>query len=310
MTRAMSLGPGAEFDLIRSMMDRWGSRAVGLGDDAAELKIDRGDTLVVSMDAAVEGIHFRREWLTAREIAYRAVTAALSDIAAMAAKPVGVLTALTLPEGWRPMLGELADGLADAVDAAHTVIRGGNLSDGSELTIATTVLGSAFKPLRRSGAKPGHAVYVTGQLGGPATALRLLANGGDPARFRERLARPAARIREARWLADHGGAALIDVSDGLISDLRHLAAASEISIEIDADRVPKMDGVDINEALTGGEEYELIVTTPTELDEAAFATRFGIPLTRIGVATPRGKESLVVQGAVVAGQHGYDHFSR
>ena len=310
MTGTMSLGPGAEFDLIRSMMDRWGSRAVGLGDDAAELKIERGDTLVVSTDAAVEGTHFRREWLTAREIAYRAVTAALSDIAAMAAKPVGILTALTLPEGWRPLLGELADGIADAVDVARTVIRGGNLSGGSALTIATTVLGSTFEPLRRNAARPGHAVYVTGQLGGPATALRLLANGDDPVRFRERLAHPVARIREARWLADHGAAALIDVSDGLISDLRHLAAASEISIEIDATRVPRMDGVDINDALTGGEEYELIVTTPTEFDEGEFVKRFGIPLTRIGVATLREKESLVVRGAVVAGHPGYDHFSR
>lgn len=309
MSSAMSLGPGAEFDLIRLMMDRWGGRAIGLGDDAAELKIERGDTLVVSTDATVEGIHFRREWLTPRQIGYRAVTAALSDIAAMGAKPVGVLTALTLPEAWRASLGELADGIADAVDAAETVIRGGNLSDGSQLTIVTTVLGSAFKPLRRNGAKPGDVIYVTGQLGGPTTALRLIANGEDPARFRERLVHPVARIREARWLADQGADALIDISDGLISDLRHLAVASEIGIEIDAERVPRLDGVEMSDALTGGEEYELIVASPTELDETAFAQRFGVPLTRIGRATAREKESLVVRGAVVAGRYGYDHFS-
>jgi thiamine-monophosphate kinase len=310
MSDEIALGPGAEFDVIRSMIERWGARAVRLGDDAAELKIERGDTLVVSVDAAVEGIHFRREWLTPREIAYRAVTAALSDIAAMAAKPVGILTAITLPDHWRQSLGELADGIADAVDAAGTVIRGGNLSDGSALTIATTVLGSAFKPLRRASAAPGQAVYVTGRLGGPSKALRLLASGKNPLQFKERLAAPVARIREAIWLADHGAVAMVDVSDGLISDLRHLAAASDISIEIDAERVPRMDGVDVDDALTGGEEYELIVATPDDFDDVEFSTRFGIPLTRIGVTAPRGKESVSVRGAVVAGLRGYDHFSQ
>ena len=310
MSGEMALGPGAEFDSIRSMIERWGNRAVGLGDDAAEVKIERGDTLVVSVDAAVEGIHFRPEWLEPSEIAYRAVTAALSDIAAMAAKPLGVLTAITLPERWRPSLGAIASGIGDAIEAAGTVIRGGNLSDGSELTIATTVLGSAFKPIRRNAAVSGHAIYVTGRLGGPTKALQLIEQRGDPSRFRERLTRPVARIREALWLADNGAAALIDISDGLVADLRHLAAASEIGIEIDADRVPRVDGAEVNDALTGGEEYELIVATPAELDAAAFLARFGIPLTHIGVATANAKESVVVRGAVVAGLRGYDHFSR
>jgi thiamine-monophosphate kinase len=310
MSGEMALGPGVEFDSIRSMIEQWGTRAVGLGDDAAELKVERGDTLVVSVDTAVEGIHFRREWIEPREIAYRAVTAALSDIAAMAAKPLGVLAAITLPERWRDSLGEIAGGIADAAAEANTVIRGGNLSDGAELTIATTVLGSAFKPIRRNASAPGHAIYVTGRLGGPTKALQLIGARRDPSHFRERLVHPVARIREAQWLADNGAAALIDISDGLISDLGHLAAASEIGVEIDADRVPRMDGADVNDALTGGEEYELIVATAGQFDETDFAARFGIPLTRIGVATANTKESVVVRGAVVAGLHGYDHFSR
>ena len=310
MSREMALGPGAEFDAIRSMIEQWGTRAVALGDDAAELKIARGDTLVVSVDTAVEGIHFQREWLASKEIAYRAVTAALSDIAAMAARPLGVLTALTLPERWRASLGDLADGIAEAVDAANTVIRGGNLSDGADLTIATTVLGSTFRPIRRNTAAPGHAIYVTGRLGGPAAALRHLAEGRDPLALRERLVRPVARIREALWLADNGATALIDVSDGLVSDLRHLAAASGISIEIDAEGVPRMETVDVADALTGGEEYELIAAGPTDLDTTEFGARFGLPLTRIGVAVSRTSESVVVRGAVVAALQGYDHFSR
>jgi thiamine-monophosphate kinase len=310
MSSDIALGPGAEFDAIRSMIGRWGKRAVGLGDDAAALAVPRGETLLVSVDAAVERIHFKLDWLTPREIAYRAVTAALSDIAAMAAMPLGVLTAITLPARWRASLDDLADGISDAVDAAQTVIRGGNLSDGPELTIVTTVLGSAFKPVGRQTAKPDDAVYVTGKLGGPATALRLVESGQEAGRFRDCLARPVARIREARWLADNGASALIDVSDGLTSDLRHLAAASGVSVEIDADCVPRLDGVDVRDALTGGEEYELIVTTPREFDDAAFAARFGIPLTRIGTVGSREKESIVVRGALVAGLRGYDHFSQ
>jgi thiamine-monophosphate kinase len=309
MSSEMSLGPGAEFDAIRRMIGRWGARAVGLGDDAAELEIPRGETLVVSVDAAVEGIHFKRDWLSPREISYRAVTAALSDIAAMAAKPAGVLTAITLPLHWRPLLDDLADGIADAVDAAGTVIRGGNLSDGPELTIATTVLGTAFRPLGRNTAKVGDAVYVTGKLGGPGTALRLIEARRDANGFRDRLAHPVARIREARWLADEGATALIDVSDGLVSDLGHLAAASGASIEVDAERVPCFEGADLRDALTGGEEYELIVTSSRGVDESAFAKRFAVPLTRIGVVTSRGGSSVTVHGAVVAGLRGYDHFS-
>jgi thiamine-monophosphate kinase len=292
------------------MMERWGARAVGLGDDAAELRIARGDSLVVSVDSAVEDIHFKHDWLTPREIAYRAVTAALSDIAAMAAKPAGVLTAITLPEKWRGSLREIADGIAEAVDVGQTVILGGNLSDGPQLTIATTVLGSAFKPLRRNAAAPGQLVYVTGRLGGVAKALELLARGADSNGFRERLARPVARIREARWLADRGATAMIDISDGLISDLRHLAAASGVGIEIDAERIPLFPGVDLRDGLTGGEEYELVVTTSHEFDEVDFSNRFGIALTRIGAIAVPAREAVVVRGAVVAGLRGYDHFSQ
>lgn len=309
MSEEMELGPGAEFDAIRSMMKRWGNRAVGLGDDAGEVKVPRGETLVVSVDDAVDRIHFKREWISPREIGYRAVTAALSDIAAMAAKPIGVLTSITLPPQWRVSLDDLAAGIGDAVDAARTVIRGGNLSDGPALTIATTVLGSAFRPARRSSAKVGDAIYVTGELGGSATALRLLESGRDAGEFRERLTHPSARIAEALWLADHGAQAMIDVSDGLVADLRHVAAASTVSMTIDAHCVPCFRDAALQDALTGGEEYELIVTAPRELDTVLFSERFGTRLTRIGSVIPREHDFVVVRGAVVAALRGYDHFS-
>jgi thiamine-monophosphate kinase len=299
-----------EFDAIRRMLDRWGARATGIGDDAALLNVPRGDALVASVDSAVEGKHFKPEWLTPREISYRAVAAALSDLAAMAAHPVGVLVALTVPKHWRPHLLELADGIGDAVDVAGTVIRGGNLSDGSELSITTTVLGSAFAPVSRRGANVGDGVYVTGVLGAPAMAVRLLAAGKSAGAFRDRFARPRPRIAEALWLADLGISAAIDVSDGLIADVEHLTAATAgVSIEIEAAQVPRFEGVEVELALASGEEYELVVTAPSDLDTDAFERRFALPLTRIGVVTQSVGQAVVIRGARVGDVHGHDHFS-
>jgi thiamine-monophosphate kinase len=310
MTEALSLGPGAEFDTIRRMAERWGPRAVGLGDDAAVLRVPRGESLVVSTDTAVEGRHFKRDWLSPREIGYRAVAAALSDLAAMAARPIGVLVAFTVPEMWRDDLLELAAGVGDAVDVARTHIIGGNLSGGNELSITTTVLGAAFEPLQRSGAQLHDRVYVTGELGGPAEAVRRLSNGQSAGAFRDRFARPIPRLAEARWLIERGATAGIDVSDGLIADLRHLAAASGVTIDVDDRRVPAIEGADTASALHGGDEYELVVTAPQDLDGEEFRRRFGIRLSDIGRVIGAAVGEVTMRGARVANAAGYDHFSR
>jgi thiamine-monophosphate kinase len=292
------------------MLDRWGSRAVDIGDDAAVMRIARGDALVVSADTFVEGKHFLPGWLTPREIGYRAVAAALSDLAAMAARPVGILVAITAPSAWRDRLADLADGIGDIVDLARTQIRGGNMSDGDEFSITTTALGEAFTPLSRRGATVGDRVYVTGRLGGPAATVARLYAGETAGPHADRFVRPVPRLRESLWLADRAASAAIDVSDGLLADLGHLAAASDVEIEIDAGRVPLVDGVEIQVALHGGEEYELVVTSSSELDVEEFARRFGIPLTEIGRVTAAGHASVRVTGARVANVRGYDHFRR
>src|SRR5262249_36513315 len=152
--------------------------------------VARGDRLVVSVDSAIEGRHFREGWLTPQEIGYRAVAAALSDLAAMAARPVGVFIALAVPERWRTDLLALADGIGEAVSSAASVIRGGNITTATELSITTTVLGSVFQPLVRSGARPADFIYVTGALGGPGAALARLERGASAGDHRARLARP------------------------------------------------------------------------------------------------------------------------
>jgi len=309
MTSELALGPGAEFDAIRELLARWGARAEGIGDDAAVLSLPRGDALVASVDSAVEGRHFRRDWLTPREIAYRAAAAALSDLAAMAAHPRGILVALCVPIAWRDALGELADGIGDAADVAQTKILGGNISGGAELSITTTVLGSAFTPLTRGGARVGDAVYVTGRLGGVGAELDALLARKPRTAHRARFAHPVPRIREALWLAERGASAAVDISDGLAADARHVAAASNVSLSMDASSLPRCDGVSVEQALASGEEYELLVTAGTQLDAAAFESRFGVPLTRIGEVAA-GSGTVEIRNARVASIGGYDHFTR
>ena len=312
---ALPLGRGREFDAIRALLARWGDRAVGVGDDAAVVRVPRGDALIASVDTAIENRHFREDWLTPREIGFRAVTAALSDLAAMAAQPLGILLALTLPERWSTQLPGIADGVADAVAAAGTTILGGNLAAAELLGLTTTVLGSAFAPLRRNGLQPGDAVYVTGRLGGPGAAVAAW-NSGHRLHdaHRERFAHPVARLREARWLADRGATAAIDISDGLAADLEHLSVASAVGLDIDLDRVPLLDGVNGPvAAAASGEEYELVVgaSAAAPLDTSEFERTFGIPLTAIGRVLPRESGLVFRRGDErVAKPSGYDHLSR
>ena len=311
----LPLGRGREFDAIRALLARWGDRAVGVGDDAAIVRVPRGDALLASVDTAIENRHFREDWLSPREIGFRAVTAALSDLAAMAAQPLGILLAIALPERWNAHLPAIADGVADAVVAAGTTILGGNLAAAEQLCLTTTVLGSAFAPLRRSGLRPGDGVYVTGRLGGPGAAIAAW-NSGHRLHdaHRERFAHPVARLHEARWLADHGATAAIDISDGLAADLEHLAAASAVGLDIDLELLPLVDGVNGPvAAAASGEEYELVVGAPSgaSLDPSEFERRFGVPLTAIGRAVPSDSGVVFRRGAErVAKPSGYDHLSR
>jgi thiamine-monophosphate kinase len=303
------MGKGAEFDAIRRMVERWGKFASGIGDDAAILDVPRGERLVASVDAFVEDVHFRREWIDAREVGYRAAVAALSDIAAMAATPIGLLFAIDLPDQWMESLDDIAEGVREAVEAAGTVIVGGNIAAGTDLSITTTVLGHAVAPLARSGAKPGDRLYVTGLLGGPAAAIRAWNAGKQPAAAdRERFAQPQARIREARVLADHGAHAAIDISDGLGSELDHLAAASGVSYAVQLEKVPIMPGVAIEDAMKSGEEYELLVAAPA-LDVAALERKLGCPLTEIGTVGEAGPGGFTMNGKPAFVLPGHSHLT-
>lgn len=310
-THNIPLGPGKEFDLVRTLLTTWGQSAQRIGDDAAILEVPGNEKLVVSTDTSVEGVHFRRDWLNSFEIGYRATAAALSDLAAMAARPLGILIALTLPETEKEDAREIATGIREGASAVMCPIVGGDLSSGKELSLTITALGTTERPLTRSGAKAGQRVYVTGRLGGPAAAVKAWRAGGRPNEAeRARFACPVPRIDAALGLVARGASAGIDISDGLAADLAHIAAASKVGIEIDAERIPRFDGISATDAAGSGEEYEIVVTA-AEIDTARFTEEFGLDLTEIGrvVAGPP-RVTLLEGGKEIGAPPGYDHFSK
>ncbi|MBM4194765.1 MAG: thiamine-phosphate kinase [Gemmatimonadetes bacterium] len=314
MNSSTPLGPGPEFDVIRAMLAAYGPAARAIGDDAAALDLPAGEVPLVSTDVSVENVHFRRAWMSPREIGFRATTAALSDLAAMAARPRGVVVALTLPESWRAAAPEIASGIGEAARAAATVVIGGDTSAGRELSLAVTVIGSCARPLTRSGARPGDAVWVTGALGGPALALEAWGGESEPEpAHRARFVSPVARFAAAEWLRDRGATACIDISDGLVADAAHIAAASGVRVRIELARVPCVAGAPAHLAAASGEEYELCVTGPPDWDAAACERDTGTRLTRIGTVDALAADELPGVAAFdesgpVTPPRGYSHF--
>jgi thiamine-monophosphate kinase len=305
-----ALGEGAEFDAIRRMIERWGPAARRIGDDAAVITTGGDRSLIASTDTSVENVHFKREWLTPAEIGYRAAASALSDLAAMGARPLGMLVAMAIPEHWRGDLDSLSDGIGEAALAADAPVLGGDTSRSAELALTVTVLGTAHDVLYRTTARPGDRVYMTGNIGWSGSALSALQNGKTPSsEARARFARPMPRVKQGVWLAEQGAVSAIDISDGLSSDLRHLACASRVSMNIDVEKIPVPDGIDPLEALQSGEEYELACTSPSDLDIDAFEQRFNLSLTKIGTVA-RGEPGVVFSliGDNVEVPSGYLHF--
>jgi thiamine-monophosphate kinase len=306
------MGQGEEFDTIRMLMKRWGDLAVDIGDDAAVLPSVAAGVRVVSTDACVEDVHFRRAWISPHEVGARAAAAALSDLAAMGADAECMLVAFVVPDDWRSQLPDVADGIGALVRAAGARIVGGNLSSGRTFGISLTVMGRADHVVSRAGAQVGDLVLVTGTLGGPGDAIAAWDAAREPGPWsRERFARPVPRLREGRLLASAGATAMLDISDGLAADARHLEAASRVQLVIDAERVPRGAGITAGAALTSGEEYELLVTLPPGRWEALQQRWPGeseVPLTVIGevrAAPATGDDGLPNASHVT----GHDHFA-
>lgn len=314
-----------EFDLIRRMVENTPDSiegvSVGPGDDAAVLKVE--GSVVLSSDLAIEGVHFRREWLTLSEVGYRAVAAAMSDLAAMAARPVGILVSLAIPGAEAAESGPaIQEGIREACGLCGAALLGGDLTGSpGPLVLDVMAVGSVERPITRCGARPGDELWVTGVLGGAAGAVATWEADGEPGpALRSAFARPVPRIAEARWLADEADVtAMIDLSDGLAGDAGHLAAASRVEMVIEEARIPTHAGLTsdlaVTLALTGGEDYELCLSVPSgELGPRAgdFEDRFGVRLTRVGYVVEGDGVSLLRAGSTSPEPldgSGFNHFT-
>ena len=319
----MNLGPGKEFDRIRGIIERI-AKITGdgseLGDDCALIPLG-STTLAISMDNSLENVHFRTNWLDFKEIGFRAAGSALSDLAAEGARPLGVLVSLGVPPDGKKEgdpAAEIMAGVATMVHNLDAKVLGGDLTRSAQYIVDVCVIGEAVRPVRRAGAREGDGLWVTGYLGGAAVALEHFRAGKSMSTaLRNRYACPEPRIQAGRWLADHGATAMIDISDGLGADAQHLAAASEVGIEISLERIPCWEDVDAMAAVASGEEFELLCTMPPTFGDAnvsAFRSETGLQLSRIGTCLRgaggrRGGVRLLDHSTPVPLPPGYDHFA-
>jgi thiamine-monophosphate kinase len=230
-----------------------------VGDDAAVLKPFVGEA-IVSTDVAVLGVHLDPELFSLRDLGYKAVMSALSDLAAMGARPRGLVVAVSAPAGTD--LEELHTGIAEASAATGTPVVGGDLSSGRDVTVAVTVFGECpgRGAVLRSGAKAGDELLVTGPLGRSAAGLRRRREGvplGDELVDAHR--RPWPRLAEGMAARGAHAHAMMDLSDGLGLDLHRLADASNVGFSLSD--VPVAEGATEEEAISGGEDYELLIAT-------------------------------------------------
>lgn len=289
---------------------------LGIGDDAAILRVGAGERLVVSVDSSVENVHFRRSFAPLDRLAERAFLAAASDLSAMGAAPHTAFVSLVAPADLDDVdFDAITAGVARASATTGLVVAGGNLSRGTELSLTTTVLGTVREhALTRSGARAGDDVFVTGTLGAAALGLSALLKSETPpltVAFVERWLAPPPRLTEGRTLAGVA-TACIDISDGLTQDAAHVAKSSEVRVVIEAARIPLSArhneaaahlGVSaLAAALSGGEDYELLFTMPRGAHLPIEATRIG----RIEA----GDGVLVVDevGRAITLSGGHDHF--
>jgi thiamine-monophosphate kinase len=259
---------------------------IWFGDDAAVLSRPSGEQLLLATDCVVAGVHFDPRISSLADVGWRVLAANVSDIAAMGGWALAVVAAVAGPRAGD--LEPLYKGLVEAATHYGCPVVGGDLSSGSDLVVSVAILGSAGErpPVLRSGARPGDRLFVTGPLGRAAAGLRLLREdalcvGHLPLAHR----RPEARPREGRAAAAAGATAMIDVSDGLGIDLDRLATASEVGLHLD--RVPVAPGATLEEALGGGEDYELVFTAPLAAEVfRTFAAAGLAPPEEIGYCGP------------------------
>jgi len=355
MESLTSSKPGelALLDWIRARAAREPGPALrlGIGDDCALLRMRRGEELAVTTDLSIAGRHFRLDWHTPEVIGHRTLARGLSDLAAMGARPAAAFLSLGLPRdlvqspkgrghSHQTWIARFLEGFLALADKYRTPLAGGDLAE-SPIPVADIVLTGAVrrgKALLRSGARPGHLLYVTGCLGGAAAGLAQLeqlanalqrSKGARPTRpprppqpppipgkLRTLLAPhlfPAPRVAQGLWLVRHSLAtAAIDLSDGLSTDLTHLCEESGVAAEVDAAMLPIHPAATQAQALHGGEDYELLFTAPPSTRVPRSIA--GVPVASIGrILRPLPDTPLVTmvtkRGLRPLAPKGWQHYS-
>ena len=307
----MKLEDLGESGLIRKIRERFKSPVVvPIGDDAAVFDVPAGQSLVFCSDLLAENTHFIRDLDPPDSIGYKSVAANVSDVGAMGGTPLHFLISLAAPgELDGAWVDSFLDGVALACGDFKISLIGGDSSSSDRIFVDVSMIGSvpSGKAIRRSGAKPGDSIYVSGQIGGSALGLECLRSGDlkNPAVRRHLYPEPRHKLGAALLERAH---AMIDISDGLSTDLTHIVEESKVSARIYKDRLPGWPGAGDHHILHGGEEYELIVASPHDLAEA----RMNVPLRRIGEIIGSGVENQVflidgTQESVLRPQ-GWQHF--
>jgi thiamine-monophosphate kinase len=302
---------------------------LGIGDDCAVLRLlGRGrqkekDTLVTT-DFTLEGIHFRRDWHSAESVGHRCLARGLSDIAAMGGEPVAAFLSLALPRGLpQSWVGRFARSLIRLGERYSVTLAGGDTAESPDGILADiVVVGTAPKGKAglRSGARPGDRIYVSGELGGSAAAVWQMRKKPrrrlNPRQYPRHFF-PEPRIELGRVLREKGlASAMIDTSDGLSTDLAHICEESGVGAELQAELIPRASvgkpawEVDLQFALHGGEDYELLFTAPR--GKRVPSRIAGIPITNIGHITGQRKIFLRNPGGVgdELEPRGWEHFRR
>lgn len=305
------VGEFALIDALTALFDQGEQVLVGPGDDAAVLRIRHGH-VVVSTDLLVEGRHFRRDWVPAADVGHRAAAQNLSDVNAMGGRAhsltVGMAVPADLPVSWAL---EFAAGFAEECRAVGASVVGGDLTRGDQLVVAVTVLGSCtVSPVLRSGAEPGDVVALAGRQGWAAGGLAVLGRGfRSPRVLVEAYRRPEPPYDAGPEAAAAGATAMVDVSDGLLSEAGHLARGSAVAIDLrsEALEVPEpllavaaATGADpLSFVLGGGDDHALLATFPSG---ATLPAGFRV------IGSVAEGEGVTVDGAAYDGPTGWTHF--
>jgi thiamine-monophosphate kinase len=308
----INLGELGEFGLIGafgSWMPSGPAVLTGIGDDAAVIAAPDG-RVVATTDFLIEGRHFRRDWSSASDVGHKAAARSLADVAAMGAVPTALLVAFAGPPDLEvPWLRGLAEGLAAECARVGAAVAGGDTSRSSLVLLAVTGLGdlSGLSPVLRSGARPGDLVAVAGPLGHAAAGLALLTAGvAGPAPLIQAQLRPSPPYDAGPEASRLGATAMIDVSDGLLADLGHIADASKVLIDVSSAaltdpliRTTCGATAELTYIVTGGEDHSLVATFPAGV---SLPPRWKV------IGAVREGQGVTVDGTPYTAPAGWDHF--